>query len=117
MGFTGQELPEGLRWVWVRWELGCSALKALIPCSSPCCDPPDPTKPQGLLNCRGPNRNDKLHWKQEDGQEFSVITTRTFYMPLGAAFSNSSLPALSQQQLPPNEQGLKALLSGHKKPP
>lgn len=93
----------GPRWVWMRWELGellgQSSLKMLIPCSSSCSDLSDPTKPQGLLNCWSPNWNDMLHRKQEDGQELSVAATRSFYMPSGAAFDNSSLPALSQQQL------------------
>lgn len=87
----------------MRWELGellgQSSLKTLIPCSSSCSDLSDPTKPQGLLNCWSPNWNDTLHRKQEDGQELSVAATRSFYMPSGAAFDNSSLPALSQQQL------------------
>lgn len=93
----------GPRWVWMRWELGellgQSSLKMLIPCSSSCSDLSDPTKPQGLLNCWSPNWNDMLHRKQEDGQELSMAATRSFYMPSGAAFDNSSLPALSQQQL------------------
>lgn len=90
MGFPGQELGK---------LLGQSSLKMLIPWSSSCSEPSDPSKPQGLLNCWGPNWNDKLHRRQEDGQELGVAATRMFYMPSGTAFDNSSLPTLSQQQM------------------